>query len=105
MVLTLKEPWRAAEARHNEKLLAKGQLQQQLKGSCREAEAETMRSPGEVQVQPNCSRLQCFGEPAPQKNYQGQQQEWRQPALEDKLCVQERVEPPGAGGGSPRDGE
>lgn len=76
----MKEPWRAAEAQHNEKLLAKGQLQQQLKGSCREAEAKTMRSPGEVQVQPNCSRPQCFGEPAPQKNHQGQQQEWRQPA-------------------------
>lgn len=62
MVLTLKEPRRAAEAWHKEKQLVKGQPQQQFKGSCREAEAESVRSPGEVQVQSNCSSPQCSGD-------------------------------------------
>lgn len=102
----MREPWRAAEAWHNEKVLAKGQLQQQLKGSCREAEAETMRSPGEVQ---RCECSPTVADPSAlesQHHRRTTKDSSRSGASlrpEDKLCVQERVEPPGWG--NPRDGE
>lgn len=53
-----------------------------------------MRSPGEVQVQPNCA-LESQHHRRTTKDSSRSGASLR---LEDKLCVQERVEPPGGGG-------